>query len=50
MKFVLNSEGKNITLDINNIKRIAGLSQSNLIVIMTTGETYTGHVIEVIKD
>lgn len=46
MKLVIDSKTE---LDINQVKRISGLSQSNIIVIMNTGETHTGHVCEIIK-
>lgn len=46
MKLVVDSS---LELDITQVKRISGVSQSNVIVIMNTGETHTGHVCEIIK-
>lgn len=41
------SEGGKVTkLDLSQVKRISGLSQSNIIVIKNTGETLTGNIIE----
>ena len=35
-----------LELDINQIDRISGVSQSNIIVIMKTGETHTGYMVQ----
>lgn len=35
-----------LELDINQINRISGVSQSNIIVIMKTGETHTGYMVQ----
>ena len=41
------SEGGKITkLNLSQVKRISGLSQSNIIVVKNTGETLTGTIIE----
>ena len=34
-----------LELDINQVARISGVSQSNIIVIMKTGETHTGYMV-----
>ena len=34
-----------LELDINQVARISGVSQSNIIIVMTTGETHTGYMI-----
>lgn len=46
MKLVIDSSTE---LDINQVKRISAISQSNIIVVTNTGETHTGHVCEIIK-
>lgn len=46
MKVVIDSK---VELDVNQVAKISGVSQSNIIVIMKTGETHTGHVCEIIK-
>lgn len=35
-----------LEIDINQIARISGVSQSNVIVIMKTGETHTGYMVQ----
>lgn len=35
-----------IELELKNIKRISGLSQSNIIVIMADGSSHTGYLIQ----
>ena len=41
------SEGGKVTkLNLSQVKRISGLSQSNIIVVKNTGETLTGTIIE----
>lgn len=41
------SEGGKVTkLDLSQVKRISGLSQSNIIVIKNTGESLIGNLIE----
>lgn len=35
-----------LEIDISKIARISGVSQSNIIVIMKTGESYTGYMIQ----
>lgn len=35
-----------LELDINQIARVSGVSQSNIIVIMTTGQTHTGYLLQ----
>ena len=35
-----------LELDINQVARISGVSQSNIIVIMKTGETHTGYMVQ----
>lgn len=34
-----------LELDINQVARISGVSQSNIIVIMTNGDSHTGYMI-----
>ena len=35
-----------LELDINQVARISGLSQSNVIVIMKTGVSHTGYMVQ----
>lgn len=35
-----------LELNINYISRISGVSQSNVIVVMITGESYTGYMVQ----
>ena len=35
-----------LVLDVNQIDRISGVSQSNVIVIMKTGESHTGYLVQ----
>ena len=47
MKFKLLSYNKDaIEIDIAQVARISGVSQSNIIVIMKTGVTYTGYMLQ----
>ena len=47
MKLKLFSYNKSpLELDINQVNRISGVSQSNIIVIMKTGVTYTGYMLQ----
>lgn len=46
MKLKLFSYNKSpLELDINQVARISGVSQSNIIIIMNTGESHTGYMI-----
>lgn len=35
-----------LEIDIESISRISGVSQSNVIVVLKTGESYTGYMIQ----
>ena len=35
-----------LEIDVSQIDRISGVSQSNIIVIMKTGETHTGYMVQ----
>lgn len=35
-----------LELDISQINRISGVSQSNIIIIMKTGKTHTGYMVQ----
>ena len=35
-----------LVLNVNQIDRISGVSQSNVIVIMKTGESHTGYLVQ----
>ena len=35
-----------LELDINQISRVSGICQSNIIVVMKTGETHTGYMFQ----
>lgn len=35
-----------LELDINQIARLSGVSQSNIIVVMKTGKTHTGYMVQ----
>lgn len=46
MKFILKRNNKpDIEIDSNNISRISGLSQSNLIVCMKNKDTHSGYML-----
>ena len=35
-----------IEIDFTNVKRVSGVSQSNVIIVMNTGKTHTGYMID----
>ena len=43
---LIQEDGKVTKLNLSQVKRISGLSQSNIIVVKNSGETLTGTVIE----
>ena len=44
---LLRHDKEPLILDVNNIKSIGGLSQSNVIVTMNTLETHTGYLVKI---
>ena len=47
MKFrLLRYNTEPLTLNTKDVARISGISQSNIIVIMKTGESHTGYLIQ----
>lgn len=35
-----------LDIDMNQVGRISGISQSNLIIIMKSGDSYTGYILQ----